>query len=95
MDIKNLRDTDLEILKLKILKEQKFRKSQLELKEIFAKNLSELKNRMIEMSEIWLDFDDTSFVDVEYPFNSSFDELTSDVCAWNDSVQEHVYGLES
>lgn len=58
------------------------------------KHLEVLRNAMFEINELW-DNDANEVLEDEYPFNSSFDELTLEVATWVDTAHDTLDGKVS
>ena len=55
-----------------------------------SEKIKELEKLMKEISEDWEDIEDTEFIDEDYPFRASFDEVVSNVSYWADSIEEKL-----
>lgn len=55
-----------------------------------AKKIEEFKELMKDISSHWENLEDTTFIDEEYPFEASFDEMAMRVMEWSHSVNEKL-----
>lgn len=64
------------------------RKEQQELRNKIASRIKDLYGLMNEINVLWDDIEDTDFLEENYPFDYSFDDITLCVGEWLDSVEE-------
>ena len=60
------------------------------MEEKIAKQIEKLKELVADISEKWECLEDSSFLEDNYPFDRSFDEMALDVAEWSAMVNKNL-----
>lgn len=91
-ELQNIDDNSLRIIKQEIdsiMEDRKIEAEKMEQNEM-AQSLQDLYKSFVKVNNVWCNLRDPEFLDNDYPFRTSFDELVLKVDRWANSVSQHV-----